>query len=71
MKALVALVLIACSACGGARAAARRDPMHCEPDDAACARARASYSDCSVQCADNPECVDRCRGAQVDRLGHP
>jgi hypothetical protein len=60
---------IAISACG-ARNAAQRDPMKCERDPA-CARARGSYSDCSQQCVDNPECVDRCRGAQVDRMGHP
>jgi hypothetical protein len=65
---LVALLLTG-AACG-ARNAAQRDPMKCERDPA-CAKARGSYSDCTQQCVDNPECVDRCRGAQVDRMGHP
>jgi hypothetical protein len=58
------------SSCGAAQSAARRDPMHCERDPD-CARYRGTYSDCSKQCSDNPECVDRCREAQSDRgLGH-
>jgi hypothetical protein len=71
---LVAAALIAAAftaACGGPRVgAAARDPMQCErnPD---CAKGRGSYIDCTEQCADNPECVDRCHEAQVDRMGHP
>jgi len=57
-------------ACSTMTQAAAQDPMKCERDPA-CARARGSYSDCSRQCSDNPECVDRCREAQVDRIGHP
>ena len=64
------VALLATAACSGARNAAQRDPMKCERDPA-CAKARGSYSDCTQQCVDNPECVDRCRGAQVDRMGHP
>jgi hypothetical protein len=69
--ALAWLAWLACSGCGGPRVgAAARDPMQCErnPD---CAKARGSYIDCTEQCADNPECVDRCHEAQVDRMGHP
>jgi hypothetical protein len=66
---LLALLLVTGAACG-AQNAAQRDPMKCERDPA-CAKARGSYSDCTQQCVDNPECVDRCRGAQVDRMGHP
>jgi hypothetical protein len=58
------------SACGAAENAAARDPMRCERDPT-CARARASFADCSKQCSDNPDCVDRCRQAQADRMGHP
>jgi hypothetical protein len=64
------LLFLALAGCSGATNAAARDPMKCERN-AECAKARGSYSDCSQQCADNPECVDRCREAQVDRMGHP
>ena len=57
-------------ACAATQTAARHDPMQCERDPN-CARYRGSYADCTQQCADNPECVDRCRGAQADPgLGH-
>jgi hypothetical protein len=72
MKALALLAIAAAApaGCGAAQAAAARDPMHCERDPA-CARNRGAYADCSAQCDDNPECVDRCRQMQVDRgLGH-
>jgi hypothetical protein len=59
------------SACGAAESAAARDPMKCERDPS-CAKARGGYADCSRQCADNPECVDRCQQVQkqMDSLGH-
>ena len=58
------------AACGAAQNAAQRDPMHCERDPE-CAKSRGAYADCSRQCADNPECTDRCREAQMDPgLGH-
>jgi hypothetical protein len=62
---------LALSACASAENAAARDPMKCERDPS-CARARGSYADCSRQCADNPECVDRCNQVQkqMDNLGH-
>ncbi len=45
--------------------------MTCERD-AACAKARGSYMDCSRQCVDNPECVARCDEIQAGTyLGHP
>lgn len=53
------------SACGAAERAAAQDPMKCERDPT-CSRARSSYIDCSKQCSDNPECVDRCRQMQTD-----
>jgi hypothetical protein len=65
-----ALLAAAVSACSSVQSAAARDPMHCERDPS-CSKARGSYADCSKQCADDPECVDRCRQIQADRLGHP
>ncbi len=58
------------SACAASENAAARDPMRCERDPS-CARARGGYADCTRQCADNPECVDRCQQVQkqVDSLG--
>ena len=72
-RVLVALVLAgAAVACGSAQGAASKDPMKCERDPA-CARGRGAYPDCSKQCVDDPECVDRCRQVQqgTDSLGHP
>jgi hypothetical protein len=68
--ALLALFVALLAGCGSAQRAASKDPMRCERDPA-CAKARGSYADCSKQCSDNPECVDRCRQMQSDRLGHP
>jgi hypothetical protein len=58
-------------ACASAESAAAHDPMKCERDPS-CARARGSYADCTRQCADNPECIDRCNQVQkqMDSLGH-
>ncbi len=57
-------------ACASVQNAAARDPMKCERDPT-CAKARASYADCTKQCVDDPECVSRCEQMQPDRLGHP
>jgi hypothetical protein len=69
-----ALVLLAglASACGGAQAAAAKDPMRCERDPS-CARARGSFPDCTKQCVDDQECERRCEEVQhgVDGVGHP
>lgn len=58
------------AACGAAEKAAAKDPMHCERDPS-CAKARGAYPDCTRQCADDPECMDRCRQVQegTDTLG--
>jgi hypothetical protein len=58
--------------CGSAQAAASKDPMKCERDPS-CAKARGAYPDCWKQCADDPNCVDRCRQVQQgsDAIGHP
>jgi hypothetical protein len=71
-------VVLACAAVAGAvlscsatQNAAARDPMRCERDPS-CARGRSSYADCTKQCVDDPECMDRCQQVQqgVDRMGH-
>jgi hypothetical protein len=70
MSLAVALSLLAVAGCRATQAAAARDPMTCERDPN-CARFRGSYADCTKQCSDNPECIDRCRSAQTDPgLGH-
>jgi hypothetical protein len=64
------VVLVGASSCAATQNAAKRDPMQCERDPA-CARQRGTYADCTKQCQDNPDCLDRCREAQMDRgLGH-
>jgi hypothetical protein len=55
------------AACGGAgnalTNAAAKDPMRCEqnPD---CAKGRSSYVDCTRQCVDDYECMQRCQQVQ-------
>ena len=68
---LLAICLVSAPAgCSGAQSAAARDPMKCERDPS-CARARGSYADCTRQCADAPECMQRCEQIQktTDSLG--
>jgi hypothetical protein len=67
---IAALLLLAASACGAVQNAAARDPMKCEQDPA-CAKGKGTYTDCSKQCSDNPECMDHCKSMQIDRAGHP
>ena len=43
--------------------AAAKDPMRCEQDPA-CAKGRSSYVDCTRQCVDDPECIQRCQQVQ-------
>ncbi len=74
MRTLASCLLLAAaaglSACAATEGAARRDPVRCERDPA-CARQKGAYSDCTQQCNDNPDCMDRCREAQPDPgLGH-
>lgn len=73
----VALVL-ACLACltgcvGGCtnlQSAARKDPLKCERDPK-CDGKRGRTADCSMQCSDDPACVERCEQVQAPngRLG--
>lgn len=69
---LAAIILLGLTACAAMERAAARDPMRCERDPA-CQKAKSAYADCSRQCADDPECMDRCRQVQqgTDSLGHP
>jgi hypothetical protein len=66
----IVLGLVLLAGCGATERAASKDPMRCERDPS-CAKARGSYADCNKQCSDDPECVDRCRQMQTDRLGQP
>jgi len=65
-----AALALAAAACGSPTAAAAKDPMRCERDPV-CAKQRAGFHDCSFQCVDNPECMDRCREMNSDGIGHP
>jgi hypothetical protein len=64
-------VALLCSvlACSSVQRAAQQDPMRCERDPT-CAKKQLKNRDCTTQCADNIECMDRCRQAQGDGLGH-
>jgi hypothetical protein len=69
--ALLPLAALAAGAgCGAAEKAAAKDPVRCERDPS-CAKGKEVYTDCSKQCVDDPECIDRCRSVQTDRVGHP
>lgn len=72
MKALfVALLLtIEASACSTLEKSAREDPMKCERDPK-CEKKRGRQADCSMQCSDDPACVERCEQVQQSngRLG--
>jgi hypothetical protein len=64
------LGLAGAAGCGSVERAAAHDPMRCERDPA-CSKGRDNYADCTKQCVDDPECTDRCRTMQVDRVGAP
>ena len=67
----VACVWLGSIGCAATESAAARDPMKCERDPS-CARAKASYVDCTRQCVDDPQCMDLCGQVQQqsDSLGH-
>jgi hypothetical protein len=58
-----------CVQCAAAEKAEQRDPMTCERNPK-CASGRGVYVDCSRQCSDDPECVQRCTEATVDQPKH-
>jgi hypothetical protein len=67
---LAACLVVVGAACSSPQSAAARDPLKCERDPN-CARARGSYADCTRQCADAPECMQRCEQVQkqIDSVG--
>jgi hypothetical protein len=69
-KIALGFALAGTGGCAASQKAAAHDPMRCERDPN-CSKGRSSYIDCSKQCADNPDCTDRCREMQIDRTGAP
>jgi hypothetical protein len=67
---LAAYTLLGGVGCSNPQSAAARDPLKCERDPS-CAKARGSYADCTRQCADAPECMQRCEQIQkqIDSMG--
>jgi hypothetical protein len=73
MRRLVFVLALASSlaplaACGAAEKAAKEDPMKCERDPK-CDKKRGRTQDCSMQCADDPACVERCEQVQQQSGG--
>jgi hypothetical protein len=66
---LVSLALA--TGCTSMEKAAKEDPMKCERDPK-CEKKRGRQQDCSMQCSDDPACVERCEQIQQSngRLGH-
>ena len=72
MKKLALLVVVLVAGCHMSEVAASRDPMKCERDPK-CNAKRGRTADCSMQCSDDPACVERCENIQQStntRLGH-
>ncbi len=62
--------LVAIGGCQAATRAAQEDPMKCERDPK-CDKRRGRTADCSLQCSDDPACVERCEQIQApNKLGH-
>ena len=71
LTALMVLLLVgSASACTSLQKAAREDPLKCERDPK-CDKKRGRTQDCSMQCNDDPACMDRCEQVQAPngRLG--
>ncbi len=70
MRAWVFVVLALLGGCAASQRAAQQDPMRCERDPK-CERKRGRTADCSLQCSDDPACVERCEQVQAGtKLGH-
>ena len=74
VKRVVPIVMLALAAsigCGAVEKAAKEDPMKCERDPK-CEKKRGRQADCSMQCSDDPACVERCEQIQQanGKLGH-
>ena len=72
--ALLALALLSSVGigCASTQAAAAKDPLRCERDPS-CAKAKGRIPDCTQQCTDDWECIQRCESVQqgIDAQGHP
>ena len=67
--AVSALALFAGAGCAAMQKSADEDPMKCERDPK-CERRRGRTADCSMQCSDDPACVERCEQVQAgQKLG--
>jgi len=65
----VVLAALSVTACRMAEKAAREDPMKCERDPK-CDKKRGRTADCSMQCTDDPACMERCEQVQApSKLG--
>lgn len=62
------VALLAAPACKSLEKAAAEDPLKCERDPK-CEKKRGRQNDCSMQCADDPACVERCEQVQRSTLG--
>ncbi len=63
-------VLWSLAGCNAAQRAAKEDPMKCERDPK-CEKKRGRTADCSMQCSDDPACMERCEQIQApNKLGH-
>lgn len=74
LAAFVSLGALAIGLTGGCRTlqkAAQDDPLKCERD-AKCDKKRGRTMDCSMQCNDDPACMDRCEQVRSANgpLGH-
>lgn len=49
--------------CAASERAAQKDPQKCERDPE-CAKKRGKSRDCTTQCVDNIECMERCESIQ-------
>ena len=59
----IGLLGLALAGCNTLQNAAARDPQRCERDPKCSAHDKSK--DCSLQCADDSACVDRCREINV------
>ena len=69
MRRVLLVLLLAVGGCRAAQRAASEDPMKCERDPK-CDKKRGRTMDCSMQCSDDPACVERCETFQApSKLG--
>ena len=61
---------LALASCKTLQKSASEDPMKCERDPK-CEKKRGRTADCSMQCSDDPACMERCEQIQAPtKLGH-